>query len=72
MFDHGNYDFDHRKKYGSKRKMKAYGRDSKNSSWAFDRKQNTSSEMRRHYIKHTHSRKRQILKEELLQDLNNI
>jgi hypothetical protein len=72
MKDHGNYDFDHRKKYSPRRKMRAYGEQSGNSVWAFDRKQNTSSIMRRHYLKHTHTRKRQILKEELNNILEDI
>jgi hypothetical protein len=69
MRDHGNYDFDHRLFYGPQRKMRPYGGQSGNHSWAFDRNQNTSSKMRRHYLKHTHTRKRQLLKEEMLKEL---
>jgi hypothetical protein len=59
-----------RSKYHSRPKMRAYGSEASNSSWAFDRHQNTSSSMRRHYLKHTHTRKRQLLKEEMLKELN--
>jgi hypothetical protein len=75
MFDKGNWDFDHNKSYRKTRKIIAYGslKDRKNFPsclWAFDRKQHNSSTARKIYLRSCNKHTRQLLKEEVKKEVN--
>jgi hypothetical protein len=81
MFDHGNYDFDHRDREeegyfkGYKNHPKAYSKlrgGTASTMWAKDRKQHRSQALRRAALRACNKHVRNILKEEMKSELLDI
>jgi len=73
MKDHGNYDYSHRHEYGPNKQIPYSSLDRKHYSktrWCGDRKQNTSSRARRRYISTANKHTRQLLRQEMIKELN--
>lgn len=75
MKDKGNWDFDHRHNYGPHKHIPYSSMDRKHWSktqWCGDRKQNISSTARKRYISTANKHTRQLLKNEMKKELEDI
>jgi hypothetical protein len=72
MFDHGNYDYDHRPRdEGYKKRPRAYGKlRGHECSWARHRKQHRSRNMRNVALRSYNKHVRNVLRQEMFEELN--